>query len=260
MSCERFAEAITDHACGAPLADDVRRHVDVCEACGRALEAQQQAIAAAEADLCRALDVRVSSGFAANVMRRARAESERARVARVWWIGAGAAAAAALALGIWLAPPRVAPGVPHADRVSGASPTAAPTLPPSNPAESASVTAEELPRQPSAATDPARVAGPRRRTTASAPASFASARTALPATARTREPEVIVPDTQARAIARLNELLAARVLDGAVLPPAEPLGGTPPPLVIRPLTVPEIVIADVGMTNDSGRAGRAARQ
>jgi hypothetical protein len=30
--------------------------------------------------------------------------------------------------------------------------------------------------------------------------------------------------------------------------------------VIRPLTVPEIVIADVGMTNDSGRAGRAARQ
>lgn len=259
MSCERFAEAITDHACGAALADDVRRHVEACATCRGALQAQQQAVATAEADLCSALDVRVSSGFAANVMRRARAESERARVARVWWIGAGAAAAAALTLGIWLAPPRVAPGVPHADQVSGELPAAVSTVPPSNPAESASVTAEESPRQPSAATDPARVAGPRRRTTASAPASFASARTAPPATARTREPEVIVPDTQARAIARLNELLAARVLDGAVLPPAEPLGSTPPPLVVRPLTVPEIVIADVGM-NDSGSAGRAARQ
>ncbi|MGH8637817.1 MAG: hypothetical protein ACREUZ_11860 [Burkholderiales bacterium] len=66
---------------------------------------------------------------------------------------------------------------------------------------------------------------------------------------------MMVPPTQARAIARLRELLAARVLDGANLPPPPVLGSEPAPLTTTPLAVPEIVIPDVEITNDTDVAG-----
>ena len=56
------------------------------------------------------------------------------------------------------------------------------------------------------------------------------------------QPEVIVPPTQARALARFRELLRSGVLNDATLPAAEI--ATRAELVIPPLTIPQIAVPD----------------
>jgi hypothetical protein len=71
---------------------------------------------------------------------------------------------------------------------------------------------------------------------------------------------VIVPDTQARAIARLVELLRTGQLDATNLPAPGESVSRPGELTIRPLTVLDIVIPDVetvtgGLIDTDARTG-----
>jgi hypothetical protein len=69
------------------------------------------------------------------------------------------------------------------------------------------------------------------------------------------EPPVIVDPAQARAIARLRELVSAGRLNAEMLPPAAPHESAE--LTVLPLDIPEITVPDV---ESVGRAPGAARE
>ncbi len=101
MSCDRYTDAIVDHACGADLADDAAAHLRGCAACRRIFEEQRQVLQGLDSDLQAALAIEPSAWFEAQTL----AGLERSPIRRrgtFWWI-AVAAAAAVIILGTLVA-------------------------------------------------------------------------------------------------------------------------------------------------------------
>jgi anti-sigma factor RsiW len=106
MSCKRFSDAITDHACGAPIAADAARHLRSCEACRRTVDEHRRLLADAESVLRSELAVAASPDFVARVSAQTcelGASTKRWTLPAAWWVGA--AAAAAIMIGVYVGAP-----------------------------------------------------------------------------------------------------------------------------------------------------------
>lgn len=237
MSCERFREAITDHACGAPMDDAASSHLAGCAPCRQAFDEHRRLLTEADAELRQALALTPLPDFVARVTTRVRQAPHPPRWATWWWMGA-AAAAALVAVGVSLDWPieRQRQAAPSPSVVSSA-----PTAPPRSPDFVERAT--PAPLTSSAARGSGRAAATRKIA-------------AAPRPSREREPEVILPPTQAVAIARLRELVRNGVLDGTTLPAPS----TQAELVIAPLTVPEIVVPDLLIAAGPGIGGADERE
>ena len=223
MSCERYAQAIVDHACGAPLAGDVERHLATCEKCRALLEAQLGLIQGLDAELHQALAVQVSDGFARAVRVRAQEASRRSTRAR-WWSLAAVPAAVAIALLLRPSPP--------------ASTNDTPAIP------SRPIVQAAAPQTPVQDISPAREG----RT----PGRSRSNR------ARSLPPvDVLVPPNRDQALSRFLTLVRNGRLDASTL--AASAEGEPAPpddLVLVPLTIDPIPMPDVEISRDPLSAGR----
>jgi len=232
MSCERFSEAIAGHAAGADLDPAAAAHLGTCEACTARLETQRRLLADVDAELAGTLSLSASPEFVARVTSSVGATRSRSIAWRpaTAWIGLAAAAAIIAAAILLRAPERSIPAAP-AMAVVPAPPTQATT--------SARVSAAEPPTgvaTPASAARPRRVSPPRRH----------------PATTYA-EPLVIVDANQARAIARLQQLLITGRLNEKVLPPPRPHEAaalTIPPLEIADIPVPDV--ETIGRVPDGG--------
>lgn len=224
MSCDRYAPALADHACGADLAPDVAAHLRTCAACAARLADERRAIAGLDGELQQLLAVEPSAHFATRVQAHVRAESAPRPRPFFLWSGLAAAAAVTLAAVIVYGP-RGSRQIETAPAPAPAT-TTAKAAPLSQPAESG--TTEQTTRMGASR---ARVAdGPRRTVAATT-------------TAASTEPEVLVPPDQARALERYVALLHGGQLETSDLAqePAPQLS-VPADLTIGPLTVKPIAI------------------
>jgi hypothetical protein len=225
MSCERYAEAIVDHACGADLPPDAAAHLRACDACTALFHEQRRLIDGLDGELRTALAIEPSPQFAPRVraaIETAPAEGRRGPI--FWWTGLAAAAAAGILLVM----------VPSVERMQPPSATA-PTRPAPPTAASADTRAIDASRTP--------------RDIAPPPPSFTVARQAPPQPVKERpldEPEIIVSEDQQRAVARFVALVRAGQLDTSSLA-TEPDGEIAPPaeLAVSPLAVAPIAIPSV---------------
>jgi hypothetical protein len=211
MSCMKFAEAIADHAYGAPLTVDAAAHLAGCERCRVEFERRSRDARDLDAALRDRLAVEPSADFSRAV--RARIAHRETVASRGWWWSAAAVVAAGLVLIAILR------GVPERDRPETPS---APSTPPRG-----TLSRREIPSAPLA---PPREA-PSRREIRFAPS--APPREAL----SPRQPVVLVPPDQQRAIARLIELIRTGAIDPAQLPATTATTATPPDLMVAPLNI-----------------------
>ena len=232
MSCERFREAINGHAAGADLGPAAAAHLGSCGACRSEVERQRALLEEVDAELARTLAMNASPEFVARVTSRASATKISSNVWRPATAWAGLAAAAAIAAAVFLRGPETPAGPP-------ARPEAASTAP--APATSSTVAEKHA---PSPATRPVAVRRPQPAT-----------RPVETGLRPTEEPPVIVGPEQARAIARLRELVTAGRLTAKMLPPPQPHESAE--LTVAPLEIPEIIVPDVERV---GRAADAARE
>ena len=234
MPCERFRKAIASHAAGADISAAAAAHLEWCEACTARLETQRRLLADVDAELARARSLSASPTFVADVVSQTSSQEERPAPwpSSATWLGLGAAAAIAVAVFVR------APGPPPS-RAAAPQQLAATSSAPPLPGHDV-VTEHRLPpvehRRPAA----------RRPQQSSAPA---------PVARQVDEPPVIVQPNQARAIARLRELLIERRLTETMLPPVQP--HETGELAVAPLQIPEIIVPDV---EDVGRAAGAVRE
>ena len=234
MSCKRFSDAITDHACGAPIAADAARHLRSCEACRETFDEHRRLLADADTVLRSELAVRASPDFVARVTAETRQLGSSAKwwtLPAPWWIGA--AAAVAMAIGVYVSAPVEGPP-PMTSRVAAPSVH----LPAEIATHEATRSAVDAPVPQTPSTRPQRE--PTTRTVTRRERSLA-----------TRLPPVIVPPNQRQAIARLTELLRSGALDEV---------GVPPPaltadLFVEPLSIPEITVRDLPSVGEPGTPG-----
>jgi hypothetical protein len=228
MSCDRFSEAITDHACGASIDAATIAHLSACAGCQRLLHEQRQLLADADADLREAMTLTASSDFADRVHARVRHVDAR-RVPWVsvirWWV---VPTAAILALAVYLGLSGLRGGNARLPVASVSAP--AERRPPAVPS----------PAQPS-------IHIPDRQMHRSAV--HVKTRRPMPDRRVSPAPElqVIVAPDQMRAIARLKELLDRELIDE---PTVTRSGAVE--LVIEPLSIPEIddIQTGTGLTGD----------
>jgi hypothetical protein len=219
MSCERFSEAIAGHAAGADLEPAAAAHLGTCEACTARLETQRRLLADVDAELAGALSLSASPEFVARVTSSVSATQSRSiawRPAAAW---VGLAAAAAIVAVSFLRGPDVT--VSPVPRESAVAP--APATPPAVVAETGAPPQTDRP--------------PAVRRSRPRPSRLLAAARPL------EEPAVIVSADQARAIARLRELMNAGRLTDRMLPPEQPHEASE--LTVAPLEIPEIKVPDV---------------
>ena len=248
MSCERYANAIADHACGAEISGDAAAHLEICGSCRQLLEAQRRSMADLDRELALALEIEPSAEFVPDVMARVRRRRTDWR-AVAWW-GVPIAAAAALALAVLASlqagvRPIVAP-----TRSADASASAKPPSPPTIEARPGSTEA----KPPSSATRPSAV--DRVHVNQQRPVGNPAA---VAAQAQHVEPEVLVPAESARAMARYLGLVRKGAIDTSTLAEPKTSGNTTPTdLVIQPLAVDAIAMTEVEDRIGPGAAERDA--
>ena len=239
MSCERYAEAIADHACGAGLAPDAARHLRSCAACAATLEAERRAVGALDRELQDALAIEPSAHFVQRVQARLRQAPAPAPTPRLWW--ALAAAAAIIATGVTgsFVLTSGSRGAPPPAVGATASPAAsiarAPVVAPAPP----SVPGQARPRPSRHAREGSK--------TRRAPDTESPTRT-LEASA------VILPPGQLRAIDRYLALVRGGQLDTSPLA-AQP-DASAADLVVTPLSIDPLAMISL----DSGSNGAAERR
>jgi hypothetical protein len=223
MSCDRYTDAIIDHACGAEIASDAAAHLKNCAECGRVFDEQRRSLREIDQDLQSALAVDPSVGFVAGVM--AAVESSTVRRRRTLWWSLPAAVAAGLVLAV-LTSVQFAGRRPAEPHQQAALPQATPP-----PVENrGSSSPSPLNRAPSADAGSApripvrRVMHDRTRTTAPQTGTIAA--------------DVVVPVAQSQALARYLSLVRRGAIDTSSLAnPEEATIAAPGDLVIAPLSV-----------------------
>ncbi len=235
MSCERYAGAIADHACGAEIPRDAEAHLEACALCRTRFDEQRRAMQALDAELEQALAVAPSPYFEQTVLARI-GEARSVRPRTFWWAGLAAAAAGLIVIGlasirsIDRAAPDETPRVAALPKPISSGTVQAPSAPP--------VVAQDTGRTLSVPRATPRTREPRRRTVSP------------PAPA-----EVIVAAEQSsRAIARYMALVRSGVLDTSAL--AEPAAESE----TRPLVVPPLIVDDLTMPTVEMRTGPVDRR
>ena len=227
MSCERYAAAIDDHACGADLAPEVAAHVASCVGCAGRLAQQRRAIEGLDAELQQMLAVEPSPFFVQRVQAHV-TTSPAKRSFRTWWWGA-AAVAAAIVLAVLLL--TVGRQPPAAIQVQTDTPAAIPTT--AGKAEPRRLVADSSTPKEVPVTRP-RALQPQRR--------FAKA----------PEPEVLVPSDQRQAIGRYMTLLRSGELGATNLSDAlQSATDSSSLLDVAPLAVTPLAVKTI----DTGSAG-----
>ena len=230
MSCERYAEAIADHACGGDLAPDAAAHLHTCAVCAALLDEQRATIGALDREIEEALAIEPSPYFVDRVQAHVRESASAAP--RLRW---ALAAAAAIVIAV------IASSIALRDSTP---PTVAQTQPPPGAAP-----------MPAPATATPSSSSVEKRETSAAPVKDAAARPpaqqrAAPVTRSVRQPEVIVPPDQARALGRYLALVRTGKVDTSTLTPPTEVGLD---LVVAPLAVdPLAVIPLEPGTSDAG--------
>lgn len=233
MSCHRYAEAIADHACGGDLPPDAAAHLRTCAMCAALLDEQRATIGALDREIEEALAVEPSPYFVDRVQAHVRESAPAAPWLR-WALAAAAVIVLAVIAGIAgtvalreSTPPTVARTQPP--------PAAAPTPTP----------ATAIPFLPAV----------EKRETSAAPLKHGAApplaqKREAPVTSPVRQPEVIVPPDQARALGRYLALVRTGQVDTSTLTPPAEVGVD---LVVAPLAVdPLAVIPLEPGTSDAG--------
>lgn len=222
MSCERYASAIDDHACGAGIAPDARQHLETCGACRARFDRQQRAMQALDAELQQALAIEPSAQFERAVLARIE-RTAPARPRAIWWTALAAAAVVVIAIGFAVMRSRGnANVVPNVDvaRTAPPTPRTPAIVPPTSPPGPIPIDVGPTPERMD-------VRGPRPRL--------------HPGSSKLPEVDVIVAAEQRAAISRYLSLVKDGAFDNAnvVLPPQTE--GEPAALVVEPLTVEPLV-------------------
>jgi hypothetical protein len=225
MSCDEYADAIVDHACGAEIEPDAAAHLAGCRACRQLLDEQRRLVDGVDAELQAALAIEPSPRFAADVMARV----ERPLPGRrgwVWWT-MPAAAAAVLALVVLASMRATGPaleGTSVAAEPAASAPQAAAPVPHPDPAPARADTSIADVRRP-AADRIGRVV---------------SAERTAPAV------ETLVPTDRAVAVTRYLALVQRGALE-APNPAGSQRSENPEPvdLVVAPLSVDAVVLPEV---------------
>jgi hypothetical protein len=223
MACERFEDALTETAAGAPPAADLELHLAGCARCREELAALRRTLALVDSDLRQLVAAEPSPELAVRI-RGAAAEAPLER--RPAWLWPALAAAAVLVLAVAIVTRRGPPQAPAA-------------------------TAQNSPATLAATPEPPRIAPTDGSSAPVVPATVATARsipladshTAVPRRPVTAaEPEVIVPSGEAEALLRYAQGLRQRTLTTESLlvadlqaPLAEPRRVEIRPLEIVPL-------------------------
>jgi hypothetical protein len=227
MSCDRYTDAIVDHACGADLAAEATAHLRGCLACRRMFEEQRQVLQRLDDDLQEALAIEPSAWFEAQTM----AGLERSPIRRkgaFWWV-AFAAAAAVVILGTLVAI-RSGDHQPL-DRLEV---TRRPVAPPANAAEHVPSSGAQALANVSAA---ASSGVPRRRERATVAARQQGGPT---------KPDVAIVTPQAQAIARYLSLVRKGAIDTSSLADPNAIAvAAPDDLLIAPISVEALPVTNV---------------
>lgn len=181
MACERYEDALTETAAGAPPAAGLESHLAGCARCREELAALRRTLALVDSDLRQLVAVEPSPELAVRI-RRAAAEAEPQTTSRPVWLWPALAAAAVLMLAVATVTRRE-PSQAHVATSESRVPqvTPSPELPrgiPAAPEGPRAVVARPVPR------DHARAAETRRPVAPS-------------------EPEIIVPPGETEALLRL---------------------------------------------------------
>lgn len=237
MACERFRDALTDVAAGAPASAGVEAHLASCEACRAELDALRQALAVADGQMAGLVAAEPSPELLARI-RQAVAEPDPSPAWRLGWLWPATAAAATLlvALAVWVGR-GPSPVIPRDARLPGPEGSA---IPAGGPARAAVGVEGDEPLAPSRAA-PAAPRGVRR-----AGGSLGTRRVGVP---RDDRPEVLVPPGGAEALVRFVALVHSERLSPVALAAAgqpSPDLAEPVPLEIKPI---EIVPLDPAETS-----------
>jgi hypothetical protein len=224
MSCERYADAIIDHACGAEISPGLAAHLAACEACRARLDTQRRLIEGLNEEIRLAVNVDASDTFARGVHARLEDASRRS-LRMLWWSLAGATAAILMAVSLRPAPPetQIDTRVPSTTLTERApmppppSPKPPPQAPPTPPVHRVLV-------------------NPR------------------PATIPTVE--VIVPADRADAVARFLALVRAGAVNSPATVERTETEPAPSDLVVSPLSIEPIAVADVEFPQVAPAGGR----
>jgi hypothetical protein len=228
MSCDRHLAAITEHAFGADLAPGTSAHLSACASCRARFDEQRRLVTQVDDDLRRALAIVPSSDFSRQVQARVERQPDRLRGPAAWWLGVAAAAAIVIAMVFMLRPEPARHDVHlQSDGRTISVPDGHGTRAPA---------AGRVP------TDHQRDVTPPRRL----PPATSTVRIARPP-AGSPAPEVLVPPDQARAIARLIELVNEGALEDVGQVDRMSSSNVfadlaPAPIVVAPITIPDVII------------------
>jgi hypothetical protein len=227
MSCDRYATAIADHACGADLAPDVAAHLTACPACAAGLVQQRRAIAGLDDELQQMLAIAPSPFFVQRVQAQVRETSSPRRVRGLWWGGVAAAAVIVLAV-LFLTVERQPPAAIQVQAPPTAkTPPPTPAAPPIDGPRIADVK-KVLPTKPLVTEKPRVVSEP--------------------LIAKAVEPEVQVAPGQRQAVARYMALVRSGRLDTSSLEAKVDEDSTPKELVLGALEIAPITVTELDGT------------
>jgi hypothetical protein len=232
MSCEEYADAIVNYACGAEIEAAAAAHLARCRECRQLLDEQRRFVDGVDAELQEALAIEPSPRFAADVMARVE-RSSPGRRRWIWWT-MPAAAAAVLALVVFAStrstdPPALEGASVAAVPATSPPPAVGPVSQPGHTPGRAGGRSSAKVRRPAVEHTPRVV----------------SARgAALPPAA-----EALVPTDRAIAVAHYLALVRSGSLDAPRVMANEPSGNSEPvepvELVVAPLSVDAVVLPDV---------------
>lgn len=217
MSCERYADALLEHALGEPAPLELESHLRCCAACRGALERERRLLGKIDGELRDAVSVSPSPELLPRVRARVADAAATGRPWRLFWLLPAAAGLVALVAAVSLRQPS---GAQATQASSAAPPAAARVAEATRPVPEARGSAGDLPAKPIV-----------RR----------------PRTQRTRtEPEVLVPPGEEELVRRFVVALRARRPDETGIVAGETQPGSPalaiplleeiPPLEVKPLT------------------------
>ena len=227
MSCDRYTDAIVDHACGAELAAEAATHLRSCPACRRMFDEQRQMLHGLDADLQEALAIEPSAWFEAQTL--AGLERSPRRRARAFWWAAVAAGAAVIILGTLVA-------ITSGDRQppDRQEAVARPVAPPPNATEHATPSSTQAVAASSA---PASSEPPRRISRAA----VVARQEVRPATT-----DRAMVTTQGEALARYLSLVRKGAIDSSALADQNATAvSAPDDLVIAPISVAALPVTNV---------------
>lgn len=113
MSCERYADALLEHALGEPAPPELEAHLAGCVACRAALHREQRLLGRIDGELHEAISVTPNPEFLPRVQARVADAAATGRPWRLFWLLPVAASVVALVAAVSLQKPSAPPAAPR---------------------------------------------------------------------------------------------------------------------------------------------------